>query len=59
LDQKDPDDILEIGDPDVINRDFRCALLNYLDRTYYVVTDGATTIAEVCGAGYQSRVSLV
>lgn len=50
LDQKDPDDILEIGDPDLLTEilDVRCLTPG---QTYYVVTDGATTIAEVCGAG--------
>ena len=50
LDQKDPDDLLGAGDPDLLTEilDVRCLIPG---RTYYVVTDGANTIAEVCGAG--------
>ncbi len=50
LDQKDPDDLLSIGDPDLLTEilDVRCLVPG---RTYYVVTDGVTTIAEVCGVG--------
>jgi hypothetical protein len=50
LDQKDPDDLLGTGDPDVLTEilDVRCLVPG---RTYYLVTDGANTIAEVCGIG--------
>ena len=50
LDQKDPDDLLGAGDPDVLTEilDVRCLVPG---RTYYLVTDGANTIAEVCGIG--------
>lgn len=50
LDQKDPDDIIGIGDPDLLTEilDVRCLTPG---QTYYLVTDGLNTIAEVCGAG--------
>ncbi|HMY23994.1 MAG TPA: T9SS type A sorting domain-containing protein, partial [Chitinophagales bacterium] len=50
LDQKDPDDIIGIGDPDLLTEilDVRCLTPG---QTYYLVTDGFNTIAEVCGAG--------
>ncbi|MBK9329591.1 MAG: T9SS type A sorting domain-containing protein [Sphingobacteriales bacterium] len=50
LDQKDPDDLLSVGDPDLLTEilDVRCLVPG---RTYYVVTDGVTTIAEICGVG--------